>query len=171
MSERGDAAVLVPAERLGAPLQGSRVGGGLDSGRASTRRRALIAELGKFALVGGCCLLLDVAIANLLHLRLGLGPTVSKTASTVLATCASYLGNRAWAFAHRVDEQAGHSRDLAVFMAINLVGLAITLVPVDVGHYLLHRTGALAFNVASLFGTAAATAFRFWAYRRFVFTR
>ncbi len=138
--------------------------------RLAGRLRALSAELGKFVVVGGLCFLLDVAVANALHVGLGAGPTISKAASTILATFVSYLGNRAWAFAHRVDAQAGHGRDLGVFMTINVIGLLITLVPVDVGHYLLGLTSPLAFNVTSLLGTAVATVFRFWAYRRFVFT-
>ena len=139
--------------------------------RLTRRVRPLVAELGKFVVVGVGCTLLDVAVANALHVGLGVGPTLSKAASTVLATLVAYLGNRAWAFAHRVDAHASHGRDLGMFMAVNVIGLVITLVPVDVGHYLLGLTSPLAFNVTGLLGTVVATAFRFWAYRRFVFIR
>ena len=139
--------------------------------RLTRRVRPLVAELGKFVVVGVGCTLLDVAVANALHVGLGVGPTLSKTASTVLATLVAYLGNRAWAFAHRVDARASHGRDLGMFMAVNVIGLVITLVPVDVGHYLLGLTSPLAFNVTGLLGTVVATAFRFWAYRRLVFIR
>lgn len=135
------------------------------------RVRPLVAELSKFVVVGGVCFVLDLVVANLLHFGLGIGPTTAKTASTVLATVASYLGNRLWSFAHRVDDETGQGKDVTVFALINLVGLVITLVPVDVAHYLLHRTSGIAFNVSSILGTAVATVFRFWAYRRYVFTK
>lgn len=170
-SQREHAPATVPRHaRLPAP---GRVTGAAVPGRVARltgQVQALSAEIGKFVVVGGFCFVLDIAVANALHVGLGAGPTISKAASTALATFVSYLGNRAWAFAHRVDEQAGHGRDLGMFMVINLVGLLITLIPVDVGHYLLSMTSTLAFNVTSLLGTAVATAFRFWAYRRFVFT-
>lgn len=133
------------------------------------RLKALAAELAKFAVVGGFCFVLDVALANLFHFALDIGPTTSKTMSTVIATFVSYLGNRLWSFAHRVDETSSHKQDLSVYAAINVVGLVITLVPVDVAHYLLGLTSPLAFNVSGALGTAVATGFRFWAYRRYVF--
>jgi putative flippase GtrA len=134
------------------------------------RARLLLHDLARFLVVGGLCFGLDLLVSNLLHFGVGLGPTTSKTAATALATLASYLGNRWWALAHRVDEDAGQSRDVLVFVLVNALGLVITLVPVDVAHYGLGLTGATSFNVSSIIGTAAATAFRFWAYRRYVFT-
>jgi len=47
--------------------------------------------------------------------------------------------------------------------------LVITLVPVDVAHYVLSETSPLAFTVSGILGTAVATVFRFWAYRKYVF--
>lgn len=135
------------------------------------RVQLLLRDLGRFLVVGGLCFGLDLLVANLLHFGVGLGPTTSKTAATALATLASYSGNRWWALSHRVDAGAGHGRALLVFAAINGMGLLITLVPVTVAHYVLGLTGALSFNASSVVGTVAATAFRFWAYRRFVFTQ
>ncbi len=100
---------------------------------------------------------------------MGLGPTTSKALSTILATGVSYVGNRLWSFSHRVDEDRGHGQDIVTYGAINFVGLVITLVPVDVAHYLLDETSPLAFTVSGILGTAVATVFRFWAYRRWVF--
>jgi putative flippase GtrA len=133
------------------------------------RVRPLVSELAKFLVVGGFCFVLDVVVANWFHFGLGLGPTTSKTLSTVIATAVSYAGNRVWSFAHRVDSEGSHGQDVSVYAAINVVGLIITLVPVDVAHYLLSDTGKLAFNVSQVLGTAVATVFRFWAYRRYVF--
>ena len=133
------------------------------------RLRPLAGELFKFVVVGGFCFVLDTLLANWFHFSLGLGPTTSKALSTVIATVVSYLGNRLWSFAHRVDDDRGHGQDATVYAAINLVGLVITLVPVDVAHYVLGETSKLAFNVSQVLGTLIATVFRFWAYRRWVF--
>ena len=133
------------------------------------RVRPLVAELAKFLVVGGFCFVLDVVVAYLLRFKVGLGPTTSKTLSTVLATAVSYAGNRLWSFAHRVDADGSQGQDISVYAAINVVGLVITLVPVDVAHYVLSETSPLAFTVSGILGTAIATVFRFWAYRKYVF--
>ena len=134
-----------------------------------TRVRGIGPELAKFVVVGGFCFVLDFLLANVFHFGLHLGPTTSKSLSTIIATAVSYVGNRLWSFAHRVDDDGSHGKDITRYAAINVVGLVITLVPVDVAHYLLGETGKLAFNVSQLIGTAVATVFRFWAYRRWVF--
>ena len=133
------------------------------------RVRPLVSELAKFLVVGGFCFVLDVVIAYLFRFKVGLGPTTSKTLSTVIATAVSYAGNRLWSFAHRVDAESGHGHDVGAYAAINVVGLVITLVPVDVAHYVLSETSPLAFTVSGVLGTGVATVFRFWAYRRYVF--
>jgi putative flippase GtrA len=133
------------------------------------RARPLLGELSKFLVVGGFCFALDLVLAYLFRFKGGLGPTTAKTLSTVLATAVSYVANRLWSFAHRVDSSNGHGQDIGVYAAINVVGLVITLVPVDIAHYALDRTSPLAFTVSGIVGTAAATVFRFWAYRRYVF--
>ncbi|MFN2537777.1 MAG: GtrA family protein [Mycobacteriales bacterium] len=134
-----------------------------------SRLRPMAAELFKFVVVGGFCFILDTLLANWFHFGLGLGPTTSKTLSTVIATGVSYVGNRLWSFAHRVEDDRGHGQDVTVYAAINVVGLVITLIPVDVAHYVLSETSKLAFNISQVLGTLVATVFRFWAYRRWVF--
>ncbi len=132
--------------------------------------RPIISELWKFLVVGGFCFVLDIGLAYVFRFHVGLGPTTSKTLSTVIATAVSYLGNRLWSFSHRVDETTGHGQDLTRYAVINLIGLVITLVPVDVAHYVLSLTSPLSFNVAQILGTVVATVFRFWAYRKYVFS-
>jgi putative flippase GtrA len=135
------------------------------------RVRPIVSELAKFLVVGGFCFVLDTVLAYVLRFHVGLGPTTSKTLSTVVATGVSYGGNRLWSFSHRVDADSGHRQDISAYAVINLIGLVITLVPVDVAHYLLSRTSPVAFTVSGVLGTAAATVFRFWAYRKYVFDR
>ncbi len=133
------------------------------------RLQDIAGELGKFVVVGGFCFVVDTVLAYVFYRRVGLGPTTSKTLSTIIATSVSYIGNRLWSFAHRVDDERGHRQDISVYAGINVVGLVITLIPVDVAHYLLDAKTAVAFTVSGIIGTAVATVFRFWAYRRWVF--
>lgn len=133
------------------------------------RFRAVVSELAKFVVVGGFCFVLDTALAYVFRFSVHLGPTTSKTLSTIIAVAVSYVGNRLWSFAHRVDEDRGHGQDISVYAAINVVGLVITLVPVDIAHYVLDLTSPVAFTLSGVIGTAFATVFRFWAYRRYVF--
>ena len=135
----------------------------------SDRLRPLAAELFKFVVVGGLCFVLDTALAYVFRFKAHLGPTTSKTLSTLVATGVSYVGNRVWSFAHRVEDGRGHREDLTLYGLINIMGLVITLIPVDVAHYLLSATSPLAFTASGILGTAVATVYRFWAYRRYVF--
>jgi putative flippase GtrA len=133
------------------------------------RVRPLVAEMAKFLVVGGFCFVLDLVLAYLFRFKVGLGPTTSKTLSTAIATAISYAGNRLWSFSHRVDEDSSHAQDMSTYAVINVVGLVITLIPVDVSHYILSLTSPFAFTVSGIIGTGIATVFRFWAYRKYVF--
>lgn len=140
------------------------------SSTLAARLRPLGAELGKFVVVGGFCFVLDLVLANVFRFSFGLGPTTSKALSTIIATALSYVGNRLWSFASRTEgQEVRHGRDASIYAAINVVGLIITLIPVDVSHYLLDQNSSLAFNLSSIIGTAFATGFRFTSYRRWVF--
>ena len=132
------------------------------------RLKPLASELTKFVVVGGFCFLLDFILFNVLHFVVGLGPMTSKTLSTVTATGVSYLGNRLWSFSHRVDDNRGHRQDLTIYAVINVIGLLVTLIPLGVVFYFFTRD-PIAVNIAQTFGTAVATVFRFWSYRKYVF--
>ena len=135
------------------------------------RLRGIASELFKFAVVGGFCFVLDTGLAYFFHFKMHphLGPTTSKTLSTAIAVGVSYVGNRLWSFAHRVGDDSSQGQDITVYAVINVVGLVITLIPVDIVRYLLGLNTPLAFNVSGVVGTVFASVFRFWAYRRYVF--
>jgi putative flippase GtrA len=133
-----------------------------------TRVRGIGPELLKFVVVGGFCFVLDAVLFNAFHFGLDIGPLTSKSLSTVIATAVSYVGNRLWSFAHRVDEDGSHGRDIMLYAGINVIGLVITLIPLGIVYYGITRH-PLAVNAAQLFGTGVATIFRFFAYRRWVF--
>ncbi len=87
-----------------------------------------------------------------------------------LATVVTYLGNRHWTWRDR--EWSGIRREYLVFFGLNAIGMALALLCLAVSHYGLGLTGAVADNVsANVVGLVLGTAFRFWAYPRFVFRR
>jgi putative flippase GtrA len=96
-------------------------------------------------------------------------PLTAKVISTILATSVAFAGNRQWTFRHR--ERAGLRREYMLFFVLNAVGLAIALSCLGVSHYLLDFTSPLADNIsANGVGMVLGTMFRFWSYRKFVFT-
>ena len=135
--------------------------------------RRLRAELAKFGTVGGFAYVIDVGLFNLLRFSdaspINDKPITSKLVSAGIATLVAYAGNRYWTFKHR--EAKSHAESLPVFIGLNLVGMGIAAVCLYISHYVLGFTSAAADNIAAnVVGTGFGTLFRFWGYRRFVFT-
>jgi putative flippase GtrA len=129
----------------------------------------LVRELMKFGVVGGVAFVVDIGVFNLL-LNATDKPLTSKTLSTVVATTVAYLGNRHWTFRRR--NRSGVRREYTLFFLLNGVGLLIALACLATSHYLLDLTSRLSDNIAAnVVGLALGTSFRFWSYRRFVFTQ
>jgi putative flippase GtrA len=132
-------------------------------------------EMVKFGAVGAVAFVVDTASFNLL--RFGLfgvegpfehKPLTAKAASAFIATIVAWLGNRYWTFRHR--RRASRRREFALFVGMNVAGLAIALACLAFSHYVLGLHSALADNVAGNgVGLALGTLFRFWAYKQFVF--
>jgi putative flippase GtrA len=134
-------------------------------------------ELVKFLMVGGTAFLVDTAIF------LGLKNTVlenkvitAKVISTLVATIVSYVLNREWSFRTRGGRANHH--EAALFFLISGLGVAVTLAPLWLSHYVLNLqtphvskfTQEIAdFISAQIIGTLLAMVFRWWAFRRFVF--
>lgn len=130
----------------------------------------LVHELAKFGVVGAVAFVVDIGVFNLLrHGAMEDRPLTAKVISTVLATTVAFAGNRQWTFRHR--ERTNLRREYALFFGLNGVALAIALGCLGISHYLLNFTSPLADNIsANVVGMALGTMFRFWSYRRFVFT-
>jgi putative flippase GtrA len=136
--------------------------------RAHDRLGHLARELVKFGVVGAVAFVVDVGLFNVL-LHETDKPLTSKTLSTVVATTVAYAGNRWWTFRRR--SRSGIRREYTLFFLLNGVGLAIALGCLATSHYLLDFTSRLADNIAAnVVGLILGTTFRFWSYRRFVFT-
>jgi putative flippase GtrA len=127
----------------------------------------LVHEMAKFGVIGVLNFVITIGIADTLHLVLGMGPLKAFGVGTVVATTFSYFANRYWTFRHR--DTSGLGREYLLFFILNGVALVITWVFIAVTHYLLGLKGGIAYNAAEVVGTAAATLFRFWAYKKWVF--
>jgi len=136
--------------------------------------RALIRQIAKFGVVGACAFVIDVSLFNIL-LYAGDSPLLvgqplwAKVTSSAVATVASWLGNRFWTFRYTRRPQA--LRELALFIVMCTIGLGLSLLCLAISHYALGFQSALADNIAAnVVGLAVGTTFRFWAYRKIVFT-
>jgi putative flippase GtrA len=127
----------------------------------------LIPELARFGVVGLLGAIIDLGGAAYLHGSLGIGPLVAKGLSIIAAMVVTYLGSRFWTFRHRVNQAL--MREGALFVALNVVGLAIAEVVIAITTYGLGAKSALAYNAASVVGTGLGTIFRYVTYKKWVF--
>ena len=135
--------------------------------------RTRIGELARFGSVGLVAYVVDLGLFNLL--RFGPGavmaskPLTAKVASVAVATLVAWLGNRYWTFADR--RTSSRARELGGFVVVNVGGLVIGVGCLAFSHYLLGFTSPLADNIsANVVGLMLGTVFRYFAYRRLVFT-
>ena len=135
--------------------------------RLCQRLTDLIPELAKFGVVGLAGTVIDLGGADYLHNHLGVGPMVAKGLSITAATLVTYLGSRFWTFRHRVNQAL--LREGVLFVALNVVGLAIAEVVIAATTYGLDMKSALAYNAASVVGTGLGTIFRYFSYKKWVF--
>jgi putative flippase GtrA len=134
---------------------------------------ALARQVAKFGTVGFLAFVVDVALFNALQYfgaqpLLAGDPLRAKVISAGVATVVAWLGNRYWTF--RRTRRREMPREFALFVVMCTIGIGISLAVLWFSHYVLGLTSPLADNIsANVIGLAAAAAFRFWAYRRFVF--
>ncbi len=144
--------------------------------RASSRSNrwlTQIFELARFGTVGAFAYVIDVGLFNLLRFGpgelLGEKPLTAKVVSAAVATLVAWLGNRYWTFADK--RTASQWRELVGFAVVNIGGMVIAVLCLWFSHYVLNFTSAVADNIAAnVVGLALGTAFRYFAYRTWVFT-
>src|SRR5271156_1590916 len=134
-------------------------------------------ELIKFAIVGGTTFVIDSAIFYTLKLtNLEPKPVTAKVISGIVAVIASYVLNREWSFRNRGGRERHH--EALLFFAFSGVGVLLSMAPLWFSSYILQlrepHVSLTAENIADfisayVFGNLLQMAFRFWAFRRWVF--
>ena len=134
-------------------------------------------ELLKFGLVGGCTWVIDTAVFLVLKSTvLEPKPITAKIIAVLIATIVSYVLNREWSFRTRGGRERHH--EAALFFMISGVGVAVYTAPLAISRYVFHfaepAVSLLSQEVADfvsgqVLGVIAGMAFRWWAFRRFVF--
>ncbi|TDC63983.1 GtrA family protein [Actinomadura sp. GC306] len=135
---------------------------------AAPQYRRFLSELLSFGCVGVVGTLIMFVGANVMRAWLGGSPVTSVVIPTVLSTLTSYLLNRHWVFRHRDSDGSG--REVAIFFGLNGVGLLIQVVCTGFTYYTLGLHGGVAYNASLVAGVALGAAFRYWSYKKWVFT-
>jgi putative flippase GtrA len=134
-------------------------------------------ELIKFAIVGATTFVIDSAIFYTLKLTiLEPKPVTAKVIAGIVAVIASYILNREWSFRDRGGRERHH--EALLFFGVSGVGVLLSMAPLWVSRYALHlQTPHVSLAVENLadflsayiIGNLMQMAFRFWAFRRWVF--
>lgn len=134
-------------------------------------------ELIKFAIVGGTTFIIDSAIFYTLKLTiLESKPVTAKVIAGIVAVIASYVLNREWSFRDRGGRERHH--EALLFFAFSGVGVLLSMAPLWFSSYVLQlRVPNVTLTVENLadflsayiVGNLLQMAFRFWAFRRWVF--
>ncbi|QUR66602.1 GtrA family protein [Mycobacterium spongiae] len=134
-------------------------------------------ELIKFAIVGGTTFIIDSAIFYTLKLTiLEPKPVTAKVIAGIVAVIASYILNREWSFRDRGGRERHH--EALLFFAFSGVGVVLSMAPLWFSSYVLQlRVPTVSLTVeniadfisAYIIGNLLQMAFRFWAFRRWVF--
>ena len=134
-------------------------------------------ELIKFAIVGATTFVIDATIFFTLKLTiLEPKPVTAKIIAGIVAVIASYILNREWSFRDRGGRERHH--EALLFFGVSGVGVLLSMAPLWVSSYVLMlrvpmvslATENIAdFISAYILGNLLQMAFRFWAFRRFVF--
>jgi putative flippase GtrA len=134
-------------------------------------------ELIKFAIVGGTTFVIDSAIFYTLKLTiLEPKPVTAKVIAGIVAVIASYILNREWSFRDRGGRERHH--EALLFFAVSGVGVLLSMAPLWISSYVFQlRVPMVSLTVeniadfisAYIVGNLLQMAFRFWAFRRWVF--
>lgn len=135
---------------------------------SAPKYRTFLSELLSFGFVGVLGTLIMLFGANVMRAWLGGSPVTSVIVPTVVSTFASYFLNRYWTFRHL--DSKGSGRDVVIFFALNGLGMLIQVLCTGFTYYTLGLHGGIAYNVGLLAGVGLGAAFRYWSYKKWVFT-
>lgn len=129
-------------------------------------------EVLMFLAVGGFGYVVDVLAFNAFRTVepfKTIDPAYARTLAVVLAILVNYIGNRAWTWRDVAAED--RKRELALFVLFSTIGFGFSLVTLLISHDVLGYTSRLADNIsANVIGLALGAVFRFWTYKKFVFS-
>ena len=134
-------------------------------------------ELIKFAIVGATTFVIDSVIFYTLKLTvLEPKPVTAKVIAGIVAVIASYILNREWSFRDRGGRDRHH--EALLFFGFSGVGVVLSMFPLWLSRYVFDlqvpNVSLTIENIADvlsayLLGNLLQMAFRFWAFRRWVF--
>jgi putative flippase GtrA len=134
-------------------------------------------ELIKFAIVGATTFIIDTSVFYTLKLTvLEPKPVTAKIIAGIVAVIASYILNREWSFRDRGGRERHH--EALLFFGVSGVGVLLSMAPLWFSSYVLMlRVPEVSLTVeniadfisAYIIGNLLQMAFRFWAFRRWVF--
>ena len=134
-------------------------------------------ELIKFAIVGATTFVIDSAVFYTLKLTvLEPKPVTAKVIAGIVAVIASYILNREWSFRDRGGRERHH--EALLFFGFSGVGVLLSMAPLWFSSYVLMlrvpEVSLMTENIADfisayILGNLLQMAFRFWAFRRWVF--
>ena len=134
-------------------------------------------ELIKFAIVGATTFVIDSTVFYTLKLTvLEPKPVTAKIIAGIVAVIASYILNREWSFQNRGGRERHH--EALMFFAFSGVGVLLSMAPLWFSSYVLQlrvpdvsltQENIADFISAYIIGNLLQMAFRFWAFRRWVF--
>src|SRR5687768_6856247 len=108
----------------------------LPAGRVTRERRQVALQFVKFCLVGAISTVINVKLFSVLMAH-GMGVNLSHVCAFSLAVTNGFILNRAWTF--RQSRSHAMERQYAMFVAVNLIGLALSWTVMRlVGAWLMH---------------------------------
>ncbi|QGK71319.1 GtrA family protein [Allosaccharopolyspora coralli] len=134
-------------------------------------------ELIKFGVVGATTFFIDTAIFYVLKLTvLAPKPVTAKVIAVLVATVVSYVLNREWSFKERGGRERHHEASL--YFLFSGIGVGLYAAPLWISRYVFDLqepfTSRLVeeiadFTAGQIIGLLVGMAFRWWAFRRWVF--
>ncbi|SEG83367.1 Putative flippase GtrA (transmembrane translocase of bactoprenol-linked glucose) [Actinacidiphila yanglinensis] len=128
----------------------------------------LAREAARFGAVGVCGIFVNLGVYNLLRDSTSLLVLQAGVIATLTAVAFNYVGFR-W-FTYRHCDPRRRLRRVALFLAFSAVGVVIENGVFYAATRGLGWSSPLRSSTGKAVGIALATAFRFWAYRTWVFT-
>lgn len=134
-------------------------------------------ELLKFGIVGAVTFFIDTAIFYALKLSiLEPKPVTAKVIAVLVATIVSYVLNREWSFRTRGGRERHHEATL--YFLVSGIGVGLYAAPLWISRYVFELQTPFTtrlveeiadFTSGQIIGLLAGMAFRWWAFRRWVF--